>query len=284
MQLQVALALFLDQLRADGRSRHTVAQYNRQVAKLARWGASAGLSCEIEEIDHVALARFMGSPDALLAADGRERSPATVNALRSSLRAFFAYLADADLLPKSPARLIKRARCGAAPPRGLSERESEALMTTLAAAPGPLAQRDCALFSLLLATGIRVGSAVGLEVRDLDLDDGVMELRVMKGGRAMRVALGEEIVQRLAALVEGRDAGPVFMGREGLALSRRHVARRFREWVVAAGIKRSVTAHSLRHTFALAMYERTRDVFAVQRALGHRSIASTVGYASGALM
>lgn len=281
MQLQDALALFIDQLRADGRSRHTIAQYRRHVGQLARWGASIGLSCEIEEIDHVVLARFLGSPEALLGRDGAEKMPVSVNALRTSLRVFGAYLADADFLQKNPAKLLKLGRCGPAPPRGLSKRESGALMTTLANAPGPLAQRDHALFALLLATGIRVGSAVALDVADLDLDEGVMDVRVVKGGHPQRVQLGEEIAEHLARFIGQRESGPVFVGRGGLRLSTRHARRRFGEWVQAAGIKRRVVVHELRHTFALAMYERTRDVFAVQRALGHRSIASTVGYASG---
>jgi len=291
MQLQDALGLFLAQLRADGRSRHTIAQYRRHVGQLARWGASIGLSCEIEEIDHVVLARFLGSPEALLGRDGAEKMPVSVNALRTSLRVFGAYLADADYLPKNPARLIKRGRGGPAPPRGLSKGEQAALFETLAAATtgatrgrkgaAAEAQRDHALFALLLATGIRVGSAVALDVADLDLDEGVMDVRVVKGGHPQRVQLGEETAEHLGRFVGQRESGPVFVGRGGMRLSTRHARRRFGEWVQAAGIKRRVVVHELRHTFALAMYERTRDVFAVQRALGHRSIASTVGYASG---
>ena len=278
MHLQDALALFVAQLHADGRSRHTVAQYRRSIELLASWGASVGLSCAIEDFDHVALAQFLGSPEARLTAAGKEKSPVTMNALRSGLRVFYAYLADANYLAKNPARLIKRARCGRPPARGLSKGELEAFFGALDAGAGPIAERDRVLFRLLAATGLRAGSAVGLDVEDFDPEERLLEVRVAKGNQPLRVEVPADAAAVLATFVEGRE-GAIFVGRGGDRLSVRHVGRRFQQWWGAAGLRRRATPHGLRHSFAIELYGRTRDIFAVQRALGHRSISSSALYA-----
>ena len=278
MHLQDALALFVVQLQADGRSPHTVAQYRRAVDRLSAWAAREGLSGEIEDLDHVALARFLGAPEATLTARGKPKSPVSMNALRSGLRVFFGYLCDADYLPKNPARLIKRARCGERPPRGLSEAELAAFFEALDRGEGPAAERDQVLFRLLRDTGLRAGSAVGLDVQDFAAGDRLLEVRVAKGQQPQLVEVPEGPAGRLEAFVEGRE-GAVFVGQRGDRMSTRHVGRRFQHWWRAAGLRRRASPHSLRHTFALGLYRQTRDIFAVQRALGHRSIQSTAVYA-----
>ena len=134
------------------------------------------------------------------------------------------------------------------------------------------------LFSLMLTTGIRIGSAIGLDIEDVDLDDGVLWLRTTKGDRPERVLLTETIRDQLDAFVRGRT-GPLFVGARGNRLSARHVQRRFSEWCGRTGIRRGATPHSLRHTFATRLYRKTGDLPLVQQALRHRSIASTLVYA-----
>ena len=91
----------------------------------------------------------------------------------------------------------------------------------------------------------------------------------------LRPALGE----LLARSVGDRLAGPVFASRDGEALTPRQAQRRFEHWLRVAGIRGRYSPHSLRHTFALGLYERTGDVLLVQAALGHRAITSTMVYA-----
>lgn len=282
LSLPDALALFSDQLRADGRSQHTIDQYRRHVTAFADWAGSLGLVDEIAEVDHVVLAKYLCSDGVLKRADGEAKKPATVNAVRSSLKGFFGYLADADYLPKNPARLIRRARCGSPPPRGLTREERLALMNTLARDEGGHARRDHALFHLLIETGIRMGSAVALDVGDFDCVGGWIEVRVAKGNYPQRHRMCEEVREHMERFLEGHGPGPAFVGRRGERLTTRHVGRLFREWTERAGFKRRASVHELRHTFAIRMYQRTRDIFAVQQALGHRSILSTVRYAGSA--
>ena len=98
MLIDDALASFVLQLQADGRSPHTVSQYRRHVRLLARWTDDVGHSGEVEDIDHQLIARFMTAPCARVRADGRKKRATSVNALRTSLRCFFGYLHDVDLV------------------------------------------------------------------------------------------------------------------------------------------------------------------------------------------
>ena len=128
------------------------------------------------------------------------------------------------------------------------------------------------------ATGIRLSSALGLDAEDVDLEEGVLLLRSVKGGRVERVLLGKGISRKLARYL-GKRTGPVFPGRDGCRISPRHAQRRFRMWRGRAGLSRTLSPHSLRHTFAQRLYDQTGDVLLVQSALGHKSITSTLVYA-----
>jgi integrase/recombinase XerD len=279
MHLHAALASFLVQLRADGRSPHTVAQYERHVRRLGEWLAGQGLPNDVAQIAPEHLARFLAAAEAERRAAGRSRRPGSLNALRSSLRGFFSYLELAGVLVRNPARLVRMARVGAREPHAMPPRDVERLVATLQAASGWEATRDLALFAFLLATGARLGSATALEVGDLDLRDGAAMLREVKGGGEQRVFLRRDVADLLAALIGTRRTGSVFLGRNGEPLTPRQAQRRFTGWLERAGIRGRYSPHSLRHTFALGLYERTGDVLVVQAALGHRSIASTLVYA-----
>ena len=93
------------------------------------------------------------------------------------------------------------------------------------------------------------------------------------------VLLPEGLRTHLRNYVGDRTTGPLFCGRAGARLSTRHVQRRIKLWLDRAGVTRHATVHSLRHRFAMKLYEHTGDIYLVQQALGHRSITSTTVYA-----
>ena len=119
MTIDDALARFLIQLEADGRSLHTVAQYQRHVRLFAHWWRDVGHSAAVGKITHEDVARFLSGPQARTRPDGRRKKAGSVNALRSSLRGFFSYLHRAGYIPTDPCRLVRRAICGTPPPRAL---------------------------------------------------------------------------------------------------------------------------------------------------------------------
>ena len=273
MRLEEALSLYVVQLDADGRSMHTVRQYQRHVRALSSW---LGPEQEIEDITPETLARFLTSDLAKGRRGGGQKRATSLNALRTSLRVFFTWMNRAGHLDHDPARLVRRAQCGTPPPRGLSAEEQRRLLHTLEREDG---DRDYALFALMLATGLRIGSALTLTMEDADLDQGELRLRRMKGDRPGRVFLGRAAVNHLRRYLKGRDSGLLFPTPNGSPMTTRHANRRLQMWMKRAGLKRKASPHSLRHSFGIALYEKTGDVLLVKEALGHRSVASTLVYA-----
>ena len=276
MRIHEALDAYLLQLEADGRSEHTIGQARRHVRLLATW---AGTDRDVETIGHEDLARFLTSDAVRLRADGKPRKPTSANALRSSIRVFWAYLHAAGLTSTNPARLVRRAVCGTPLPKALTEEEQGRLLATLAEADTEPDRRDRVLFELMLRTGIRIGSALAIRVEDVDTARREIVLRRMKYRREHRVYLTEALAAVLGEWIGDRVEGWLFEGQRGEPLTGRHAARRLRGWCERAGI-RLVSPHALRHSFATGLYQRTGDLRLVQEALAHASIASTARYAA----
>ena len=280
MQILDALDRFLLQLQADGRSPHTLCQYRRHLRLLASWLTQRGHVCDVGEVDDQDLARFLTSPVATIRADGEPKKAGSTNALRTSIRCFFGYLERGDLINQNPARLIRLAITSPPPPRELRPHEEKKLRAVFDAALGPQAERDRVLFEVMLGTGIRLSSALALDVEDLDLEDAVAHVRRLKRGGELRVFLPDRLRDMLTEFLGDRRCGAVFCSAAGRRTGSRQAQRRFRRWAAQAGISASVSPHALRHAFAMRLYARTRDLPIVQRALGHGSVTSTLVYAS----
>jgi site-specific recombinase XerC len=267
--------MFLVQLAADGRSPHTIGQYRRHVTAFASW-----LGCRaVAGIRHEDVAAFLAAPVARTAAHGGPKRAVSMNAMRTSLRCFFRYLHEAGVVAQNPARLVRRALCAPPPPRAFTDDERDRLLATLRGGRGFEVERDYAIVALLLASGIRLGSCIALDVGDVDLEGGELRLKNTKGDRPERVFLAKAIADHLRRWLGDRDAGPLFTDRRGRRLTPRHIHRRFRQWLRAAGISRAASPHTCRHSFATSMLARTGNLALVQAALRHRSITSTMIYA-----
>ncbi len=109
MQMLDGLEKFSLQLEADGRSVHTAKQYQRHVQLLARWVGQAGHSGEVEAVGPEDVARFLASPQARTRPDGGPKKATSLNALRSSVKAFFGYLHRAGYVAQDPGEPSARA-------------------------------------------------------------------------------------------------------------------------------------------------------------------------------
>jgi len=211
MQLQAALQGFLVQLRADGRSPHTIGQYRRHGTALATWLSDAGIGTDLGDLTPEVLARFFASDAARGSCRGGPKTAVTLNAMRTSIRCFCSHLHQSGLLAANPARLLRRARCAPPPPKALHPDEQQRLLQVLAVADGPEAARDRMLVELLLYTGIRIGSALALDVPDIDLAHGDIALHTTKGDRPTTAILPTAIADKLRVFLGGRADGPVFL-------------------------------------------------------------------------
>jgi integrase/recombinase XerC len=271
LRLSTAIRRFDTQIRADGKCCHTRGAYLRDLRRLEDW---LGNAIDASHITPDMLARYL--------AQCSSSTPAiTLNRTKTAIRAFFKFLVDADLIETNPARFIRNHRADPKPPEHLTAAEVRALLSALRRTRRPAARRDHVLFSLVLGTGLRIGSVVGLRVGDID-EKGRYVITAAKGGIECRVYFNSGLSRRLNAYITAfglHTDDPLFPSRNGGHLSPRQVQLRFKRWLEAAGIDSKYSFHSLRHTFAMNLYRKTGDLRLVQTALGHKRITTTEIYA-----
>lgn len=276
MKLSTAIRRFDDQMRADGKAQLTREAYLRDLRLLSNW---IGGKTTIEKIAPRTLTQFINSKTFSRTQAGRPKATISLNRSKSSIRVFFQFLVDAGYLKQNPARLVRLARTRPKPPRPMSQAEVKKLLSTIRKHKNPLAQRDHVIFSLMLGTGIRLGSLVRLSVEDVNLTAGTLSIRA-KGGVEQSVYLNPALKKQLRRHVKGLDdsSTALFCSRSGRRLQARQVQLRFGKWLKEAGVKKH-TVHSLRHTFGTMLYRQTSDIYLVQKLLGHSSPATTQRYA-----
>jgi len=214
----------------------------------------------------------------------RGLAPRTVARKISAIRAFFGWLAESGRLPASPAADLRLPRRPRDLPKVLSQDEVQRLLDHVPADPTWQDARDRALLETLYSTGARVSELSGLDLADLDLHDGTALLRG-KGRRERLAGLGtpcidalDEYFEALAATRVRKDRRAVFLNRFGNRLTTRGIARVLEKRVAAAGLRKGVSPHTLRHSFATHMLQAGANLREVQELLGHRSVASTQVY------
>jgi site-specific recombinase XerC len=240
MKLSTAITHFNTQLRADGKSERTRQAYLGDLDKLKCWlKRDVGVSTIVPDM----LARFLAN------GNGETSSALTVNRTKTALRVFFRFLSDAGYLSENPARLIRSTPTDRRVPSYLSIDEARRLLDVIANSDSALAKRDHATFSLLLGTGIRLGSLVALNVDDVNLAEGTVTIKA-KGGREETVFLNARLCKLLARhikAVSATDGTPLFRSRNGNRLGPRQVQLRLKHWLKAAGITKPLSVHCLRH-------------------------------------
>ncbi len=195
---------------------------------------------------------------------------------RVAMRQLFKFLVDEGLLQANPSELIRAPRI----PRKLPGTLNQAEVVSLLSAPDrttAIGLRDAAMIELLYATGLRVSELVGLR-RDQWHDGWVVVTG--KGGKDRLVPYGDQAGGTVLAYMRTRqDAHPaMFLTNRGGPMTRQNFWTRLKTYVRAAGVKGSVSPHTLRHAFATHLLAHGADLRAVQAMLGHADISTTEIY------
>ena len=204
----------------------------------------------------------------------------------ASLRSLFSWLHEEGRIEANPARLLKGPRAPQRVPRFLTTAEVDSLLDQPFDA-SPRGLRDRAILELLYSTGCRVSECAGLDLADLDLDEGVA--RVMGKGRKERLCLlgapAREAIEgwlparrQLLTAARTTDAGALWLNRYGRRLSARWVFQTVVDRATTAGIQSRLTPHGLRHSFATHLLDRGADLRSVQELLGHARLVTTEVY------
>ncbi len=272
------LQAFEDALQLEeGASPRTIEAYRRDVIRCAAFLREQGIT-EVRNITPASLREFVYHlKDLGLAGSSIRRNI-------SALRTWFRILVAEGLSQTDPTERLDSPQRWRTLPEVLSVDE----VTRLLAAPQldeRLAFRDRAMLELAYGAGLRVSEWIGLAVKDVLLEEGL--LRVFgKGSKERLVPIGRSAIGAVAVylrelrplLEKGSGKGILFLNGQGKPLTRMGAWKILRKYVEQAGIEKAVSPHTLRHSFATHLLEGGADLRAVQEMLGHADIATTQIY------
>jgi integrase/recombinase XerD len=275
---------FLDHLAVErGLSPNTLAAYRRDLRRYADFLRRRGVP-DAARVDGAGVSAFVAEVSGSTHGDGRPYRATSVVRSLSSVRSFHRFLLREGLASSDPTEGVVRPRLPRSLPRPLSVDDVGRLLE----APRPAdaeGLRDRAILEAMYGAGLRVSELVGLDVDDVDLEYG--SVRVLgKGGKERDVPIGRYAREAISAyltrvrprLATSRSRSALFLNPRGGRLSRQSCWNLIRKHAAAAGIRKRVTPHTLRHSFATHLLEGGADVRVVQELLGHASVATTQVY------
>lgn len=206
----------------------------------------------------------------------------------SGLKSFYRYLMFEELIVKDPTALIEGPRLGRKLPEALSYHEIEKLLNGIDLST-PEGGRNRAMLEVLYSSGLRVSELITLRLNYIYLDAGLLRV-VGKGNKERLVPIGREAMKYLKSYIEEIRGLPphkhpakghetiAFLNRNGRAISRVMVFTIVRGLADATGLKKTISPHTFRHSFATHLIEGGADLRSVQEMLGHESITTTEIY------
>ena len=214
----------------------------------------------------------------------RGLGPRSVARHLTTLRGFFRFLVSEGRLSLDPTAGLALPRHGKSLPKYLNLNEIDAV-TRIPDAGTPVGLRDRAMVELIYAAGLRVSEICGLPLGAVDLAAGILRVtgkgnkqRLVPFGDSARNALTLYLEQGRGALLKGRVSQYVLLTARGSRLARQSFWKQLRKHGRGAGIRRPLTPHVLRHSFATHLVEGGADLRSVQAMLGHADISTTQIY------
>ena len=258
---------------------NSIQAYLSDVRKLQEFIASRGLSLAPEKVDTNILRSFLEFINSLgMTAYSQAR-------ILSGLKSFYSYLVDEGMVDQDPTTLIEAPRLGRKLPDTLNFHEIEEIFSSIDLST-PEGGRNRAMLEVLYSSGLRVSELINLTLNNLYLDIGF--IRVMgKGSKERLVPIGTDATKyvniyineiRVHGKVKSDQGHFVFLNKFGSRISRVTVFNVIKDVVARSGIKKNVSPHTFRHSFATHLIEGGADLRAVQEMLGHESITTTEIY------
>ena len=211
-------------------------------------------------------------------------APASISRIISSIRTYYRFLSSENILDENPVLLINNPKLPKKLPDVLSEKEISLIINAIQKS-SKFYQRDKAIIELLYSCGIRVTELCNLEMSNLFIDEYL--IRVMGKGHKERLLplgirskkyLDDYIKHSRNSHIKKSGSGFVFVSRNGHQLTRAMINIILNKWTQVSGLKKSVSPHKLRHSFATHLLEGGADLRFVQALLGHSDISTTQIY------
>jgi len=278
MAMNHYLDLFLNYLVVEkGLTKNTLDAYSRDIGRYLDFLDKAGRAAP-DQVRPLDVASFLASlKEAGIGPRSRARA-------LSAIRMFHRFLLVENYGTLNPTSIIEAPKALNRLPKVLSFREVEALLASTA---GDAVQdvRDRAMLELLYATGLRVSELVSLKVRELNLTAGYL-LAFGKGSKERLVPLGDAAAAAVGiylgsvrqSLDKTGECEYLFLSRLGDRMTRQSFWNIIKKRALAAGIRKGISPHTLRHSFATHLLENGADLRSVQLMLGHADLSTTQIY------
>lgn len=259
-----------------GLSPNSIEAYMSDLDKLSSYLADEGLKAEEVTLDH--LQQFIAQ---LYDIGITARSVARVI---SGIKSFFNYLVIDGFIQSDPTELLDTPKIGTKLPTVLSLSEIEDIMSVvdLSTKEG---QRNKAIMELLYSCGLRISELTGLKFSDLFFDEGFIKVEG-KGSKQRLVPISPKAIKEINYYLYDRKAmnvkkgyeDIVFLSKRGTPISRIMVFHFIKQYAELAGIKKNISPHTFRHSFATHLLEGGANIRAIQLMMGHEKITTTEIY------
>ncbi len=271
---------FIEYLRIERNySKNTIESYLIDISDFKDFLIEANGELPIlDDIDYLTIRSYLAK------LQGRQLARSTILRKLSSLRSFFKYLYRRGYVKIDPTSNLSSPKLQRKLPDFLELFEVELLLS----APDTntnIGLRDLAIMELLYSTGMRVGELLALDLNDLDITNAIVKVRG-KGRKERIIPVGKTAIDAIKRYLEVRQelasdkhSPALFLSERGNRLpGSASVRRRIEKYAKTAGIKKKITPHTLRHTFATHMLNAGADLRSVQEMLGHVNLSTTQIY------
>lgn len=257
-------------------SPHTLSSYGRDLSQFQEFLKRRKTS--LLKADNLLIRAFLAE------LQGRGLKKASIGRKLSSVKSFFKFCLRKKWVDENPAKVVATPKQEKHVPSFLSEEEMAKFLDL--PLPGDvLGWRDKAILELLYATGTRVSELIAIDLEDLSFPERLIRVKG-KGKKERLVPFGREAEKSLRQYLQARrellEAGSLeralFLNYRGERLTQRSVQRIVAKYIRLTALRRKISPHSLRHSFASHLLSRGADLRVIQELLGHESLATTQKY------
>lgn len=262
-----------------GMSDNTIDAYQHDTNLLVSYLNSQRPNIPLDKVSINTLRNFLNE------IEGMDLGASTQARIVSGIKSFFRYLVLEKVIISDPSELIQTPKLRRKLPDVLTPEEVESIIINIDIST-PEGQRNRAIVETLYGCGLRVSELVNLQLSLLNLDENIL-LVTGKGNKQRLVPIGDQAKKQLAFYIDNirnkvvpkkGNNDIVFLNRNGRKLSRQMIYYIVKAAVSCAGIRKNISPHSLRHSYATHLVQNGADLRVVQELLGHVSITTTEIY------
>jgi integrase/recombinase XerD len=255
---------------------NTIEAYESDLLKLSEYLSDAHIALEAASSDQLR--------DFIIEISSLGIHPRSQARILSGIKSFYHFLVYRNILDNDPTELLETPKVGLRLPQVLSVKEIDDIVMAIDLSK-PEGQRNKAIIEVLYGSGLRVTELINLQLSKLYIDEGYM-LVEGKGSKQRLVPLSPQSIRQIelwkmdrnALTIKKGNEDHLFLNRRGSKLTRDMIFKIVKDLTELAGIKKNVSPHTFRHSFATHLLENGANLRAIQQLLGHESITTTELY------